>query len=259
MSQLEITHKTIDGLNIGVHIIGDGPPVILLHGWGGSIASFYPVAERLAGAGFQCHTLDMPGFGASDLPPEPWDVGRYARLVIAYLDAAGLDKVRLIGHSFGGRISLILGADYPARIQQIVLTNSAGVRPPPPLKIRAYYAFRAALLTLLKLPLLRRYDGAARRWMRQKFGSEDYKNAGPLEATFRLVIREDLLPYAKRISAPTLLVWGSLDTDTPLSSGRTLEKAISDAGMVVFDGAGHYAYLDRLADFVRIVSHFFQH
>jgi pimeloyl-ACP methyl ester carboxylesterase len=258
MDASQIAPQEVDGLTIGVHIAGEGEPVLLLHGWGANIVTFYPVAQRLAREGFQCHTLDLPGFGTSDLPPEPWDVPRYARFVLAYMDSAKLETVRLIGHSFGGRISLVLGADYPERVQQIVLVNSAGVRPPLTPKLQVYYFVRRWLLRLLKLPLLNRFEPGVRQWMRQKFGSEDYKTAGLLEPTFRLVIQQDLLPFARRIKAPTLLVWGSEDSETPLSSAHTLEKTIPNAGLVVFEGAGHYCYLDRLPEFVRIVAHFFK-
>ncbi len=71
-----------------------------------------------------------------------------------------------------------------------------------------------------------------------------------------MVIRQDLLPYAARIKASTLLLWGELDRDTPLWQGQLLEKTIPDAGLVVFNGAGHFAYMERLPDFVRIVDTF---
>jgi pimeloyl-ACP methyl ester carboxylesterase len=76
--------------------------------------------------------------------------------------------------------------------------------------------------------------------------------------TFVKVVNEDLLPYAARIKVPTLLLWGDRDEDTPLWQGQLLEKTIPDAGLVVFEGAGHYSYLDRLGETVRILDHFFK-
>ena len=81
--------------------------------------------------------------------------------------------------------------------------------------------------------------------------------AGPLQATFVRVVEQDLLPYAARVARPTLLIWGDRDADTPLWMGRQLEQTIPDAGLVVFQGAGHFSYLERLPDYVRIVHHFF--
>src|SRR5579859_587485 len=99
-------------------------PVLVLHGWGGNVASVAPLQDRLAPLGYWVHALDLPGHGASSLPPNPengWSVGEYAGLVSHYLDQAGLARVRLIGHSFGGRISIVLGADCPERVAQMVL------------------------------------------------------------------------------------------------------------------------------------------
>jgi pimeloyl-ACP methyl ester carboxylesterase len=248
----------IQNLETSVKVIGEGQPVLLLHGWGGNIASMEPVAQRLAPDGFACHVLDLPGFGGTQLPPTAWTVPDYARWVIAYMDAVGLEKVHLLGHSFGGRISIVLGADYASRVHKIVLTNAAGVKLPPPLNIRAYYMVRKVLFALLSLPGLGGQKERLRAYFRQKYGSADYLNAGPLLETFRLVIGQDLREYAKRIQAPTLLFWGDQDLDTPLQGGRILEKIIPDAALILFEGAGHFAYLDRLADFVRITSHFYK-
>lgn len=90
----------------------------------------------------------------------------------------------------------------------------------------------------------------------QRFASEDYLSAGPLRETFLRVIEQDLSDYAARIQAPTVLVWGDHDQDTPLWQGRRLEQIIPDAGLIVFQGAGHFSYLERLEDFVRITRHF---
>jgi len=250
---------SIDGLSVGVQVVGQGIPVLLLHGWGQEIASFLPIGERLAPHGFACHILDLPGFGTSDTPPEPWDVPRYAQFIMTYLDYAELSKVNLIGHSFGGRLSIVLGADYPNIVDKIVLTDSAGVRPTPSVRMRAYYATRRVIFTLLKIPGLHLLEPPTRRWFQHKFGSPDYQNTlqDPVFAeTFKRVINQDLVPYAKRIQHPTLLIWGENDNATPLSDAKILEAAIPDAGLVVFDGAGHYAYLEQPDYFVRIVSHF---
>lgn len=252
-----IQQTVIDGLTVASEVIGEGASVLLLHGWGGKIESMRMVAERLAPHGYNCHLLDLPGFGRSALPADVWGVSDYARLVKCYLDHVNLKAVNLIGHSFGGRISIVLGANYPEYVSKIVLADSAGVMTPPSTgqKIRKL-AFDIAY-SILSLPLLNKLQQPFRLWVRNRYGSEDLRSAGALEPIFRKVIQEDLLPHAARIKAPTLLIWGDLDEDTPLWQGKKLEQIISDAGLVVFQGAGHFAYQERLADFVRIVDTFF--
>ena len=249
----------VDGLQTNVKVIGEGFPVLFLHGWGANMTSFENIAAQIAPAGFECHLLDLPGFGNTQLPPEQWGVPQYAEWVLAYVDQAEIEKMHLVGHSFGGRISLILGAEHDGRVEKIVLSNSAGVKLPPPTNIRVYYVVRRILFTILSIPGLGGLKEKLRIYFRQKYGSSDYLSAGPLLETFKLVIGQDLRDYARRIKAPTLLFWGDMDNETPIEIGRILEQEIPDAALIVFEGAGHFAYLDRPAEFVRVVTHFFTH
>lgn len=257
MTDIPTQHLTVADIETNVAVVGDGPPILFMHGWGVDLKAMWPAAERIVKHGFTAHVLDFPGFGDSGLPPAAWTVGDYAKWVIAYLDTQGLDRVHLVGHSFGGRVSLMLGAEYPERIGKIVLSNSAGIKLPPSSRMRAYYLGRKILLGVLSLPGLGKQKEQARAYLRRRFGSTDYLNAGPLTETFVKVISEDLLPYAKRVQASTLLFWGDRDTDTPLAAGQILESNMPDAGLVLFEGAGHYAYLDNLSRFVEVVVYFF--
>lgn len=233
-------------------------PVVLLHGWGASSDLMLPVAERLYPLGYTVYTLDLPGFGASDIPPNTWSIHDYAKFIIAFLDQLAIERVHLVGHSFGGRISLVLGADYPQRVAKLALADSAGVPTPQSgstqLRLRAYRAVRQSLERVGA-------KGSAaklRSWYNNRYGSSDLKGAGALRETFLRVVNEDLRPYAARVAAPTLLFWGDQDEDTPLWQGEALEKLIPDAGLIVYPGAGHYSYLDRLPEFVRTLDHFFK-
>lgn len=251
-----MTQRMVGGIPTEYTVVGEGIPVLLLHGWGVDGETMLPVAQALAKAGFEAHVLDFPGFGKSALPPQPWRVEDYARWVVAYLDVAHLERVHLIGHSFGGRVSLVMGGTYPERIEKIALSNSAGIKLPLPLKIQFYYLWRRLLMAILSFPGLGSLKLRVRDHLRKRYGSADYLKAGPLQETFKLVVNEDLLPYARRIQAPTLLFWGDQDQDTPLKIGRVLEREIPDAALILFNGAGHYAYLDQFEQFIRIVVHF---
>lgn len=253
---MPIEQFTLEGLQSAREISGDSsaPTVLLLHGWGGAIESVQGVAAALNKRGFCTHTLDLPGFGRAAMPPETWGVADYARWVVQYLVYAGVERVHLIGHSFGGRLSMIIGADFPQRVEKIVLTSSAGVLNPPDVRSKLVSAGKAAL----KLPVLRALEKPMRNLARSAFGSDDLKNAGQLEPIFRRVVAQDLLPYAARIAAPTLLIWGDQDEATPLWQAQALEKTIPDSGLVVFQGAGHFAYQERLPDFIHIVETFFK-
>jgi pimeloyl-ACP methyl ester carboxylesterase len=252
------TFLTVDGLQVAHAVFGDsGTPVLALHGWGASVDLIAPLASRLASKGLRVYVPDLPGFGQTPPPPLAWSVHDYAAFVLRYLDANELEKVHLFGHSFGGRLSLVLGAAHPARIRKIVLADSAGVPPRrdpfADARLRLYKGIREGL----KNVGMTGFSEQLRNWYNQHYSSADFKSAGVLRDTFVKVVNEDLLPYAARISAPTLLLWGADDEDTPLWQGQQLEQTIPDAGLVVYENAGHYSYLDKLPDVTRTLEYFY--
>lgn len=250
---------TIEGLAAVHEIIGVGEPVLLLHGWGANRSLVTPLATPLAAAGFRVYAPDLPGFGDSAAPPTAWTVFDYADWVQKYMDHLALERVHLFGHSFGGRLSLILGADATRRVSRIVLANSAGLRPQLPQSVRLRtQVYKGARNTLNSIGL----SGVSeqlRQAYNARYGSSDFNAlTGVMRQTFVNVINQDLLAYAQRVAAPTLLFWGDQDQETPLWMGQALEKAIPDAALIVHAGAGHYSYLDRLNDTARVMVHFFQ-
>lgn len=248
---------TINGLRTSQAILGDAsqPPIVMLHGWGANIDLMLPLAQRLPD--FRIYIPDLPGFGSTQQPPTAWGVIDYAQFVIAYLDHHQLDRVHLFAHSNGGRISLFLGAEYPQRLQKMILADSAGVRPKPSTSGQTRLkTYKFAQNALRSVGLGAQAD-QLREWYTERYGSADYKAArGVMRETLVKLVNSDLVPYAERVQASTLLLWGDQDEDTPLWHGETLEKAIPDAGLVVLKGAGHFSYLDQLAATVRIVNHF---
>ena len=235
---------------------GAGPAVLLLHGWGASNQLFEATIGGLKHA-FTLIAPDFPGFGSTAAPPCAWSIHDYAEWVATLLDSLGIDAVNVVGHSFGGRVGIVLAAHWPNRVTKLVLADSAGMLPRRTLK----YHVRVRVFKLL-----RRCAGArmtppgVRRWAQRqarRLGSSDYQQAtGTVRASFVRVVNEDLRGLLPQIKAPTLLVWGDRDEDTPLSYAHIMEKLIPDAGLVVFQGAGHYAYLERSAHFCRIVETF---
>ena len=245
----------LDGARVWYEAAGTGRPVLLLHGWGANAAAMRPILGALR-ADHAVYALDFPGFGQSPLPPAAWGVGEYAELAIAFLDALGVARTDVIGHSFGGRVAIKLAAKWPDRVERLVLVDSAGV---PHAETPGRAVLRAGLRAgraILSAPGLGAVRGKAETLARGRLGSEDYRSAGPLRETFLKVVSEDLRPYMPEIKAPTLLIWGENDLDTPLADAKVMESAIPDSGLVVLRGAGHFSYLDRPADFARIVRHF---
>ncbi len=242
----------INNLNIAYQVAGEGDVVILLHGWGGEAASFQPVFKWLSQS-HKVYVLDLPGFGKSQIPPIPWDSSDYAQLVTIFLEKFDIPKAHLIGHSFGGRISIILSAEHPEKVDKLILVDSAGLKPKRPPK----YYLRVGLAKVGKW--IRRCGSSGERLanaLSARLGSKDYQEAGEMRETLVKVVNQDLRSLLPRISASTLLIWGENDKDTPVWFGKVMEREIPDAGLVILKEAGHFSYLDQFPQFCRIVASF---
>ncbi|MDZ4771004.1 MAG: alpha/beta hydrolase [Chloroflexota bacterium] len=242
------------------HVPPHPTPIVLLHGWGIDSVAMTPIADRLSALGYTCIVPDFPGFGASATPSIAWTVRDYADWSLALLDALDIRRAHLFAHSFGARVALILGADHADRLDKIVLTGAAGVPSRRSLSARVrltlYKAVRSGLHRLGAAPTAERLAA----WYSARYGSADYQAAiGVMRQTFLNVVNQDLRPVAARVSRPTLLFWGDHDEATPLWQGRLLESLIPDAGLIVYEGGDHYAYLQRAAELCRTLDHFLRH
>lgn len=248
----------IDGLKINYIKTGSGEPVLVLHGWGASIETVMPIVNTLK----KDHTvfaLDLPGFGKSQKPEEVFGSFCYADIVKEFMDRLIPGRLSLVGHSFGGKLSIILSSKYPDRILKVVLIDSSGLIPKRTLK----YHIRVKGFKLLKklYTTLVFWEDKDKRMEKlyRKFGSDDYQNSsGVMRKILVRVVNENLKPILRDIKAPTLLIWGDKDDATPLYMGHIMEKEIKDSGLVVFEGAGHYAYLDDYNRFNRVMEAFFK-
>jgi pimeloyl-ACP methyl ester carboxylesterase len=242
----------IEGQKSRVLEAGQGSPVLVLHGWGGRIESMAPVVGCLADA-FHVVAVDLPGFGQAPVPEEQWGTPEYARFVRSLMGELGVARASFVGHSFGAKVSLHLAATEPEMVDKLVLQGSSGLRTPPSIKARLKRtASRAARRLGGWGPVGRKVQARAY----EKLASQDYKDAGPMRPILVRVVNEDLVGLLPHIAAPTLLVWGSKDDAVPVAHARTMEQSIPDAGLVVFEGAGHFAYLDEPRRFCRVVRHF---
>lgn len=244
------------GMNVIYYEDGAGYPVVLLHGWGCSHETMQPVAEHLAAA-FRVYNFDLPGFGESDEPTEPWSTVEYKEMLKAFFAELGIEKPILIAHSFGGRLSIRLGAEGIPH--KMILTGAAGLKPKRGVDYYAkVYSYKAAK-KLLGLPGLRKKKEQILADMRGKKGSADYQQASDaMRATFVKVVNEDLQDLLPKVEAPTLLYWGENDTATPPEDGRTMERLMRDAGLVMMKNSTHYAYLENLGNFLAATDSFLQ-
>ena len=245
---------TYNGIRLHYEDCGEGHPILLLHGWGCNATTFNAIRPFLE-ARFRVLTVDFAGFGQSDEPSEVWGVEEYTRSIEALAQAEDVENPILIGHSFGGRVSIVYSSRN--KVQKVMLVDAAGVKPKRSLNYyRKVYTFK---LIKKLLPL---FVGKARaekiiEQRRAKAGSSDYSQASPkMRAILSKVVNEDLCHLMPKIVAPTLLFWGENDTATPLADAKKMEKLIPDAGLVTVTGAGHFAFLENTPLFLRVAESF---
>ena len=232
---------------------GAEPPVLLLHGWGASAATFTPLLQGMA-TPRRLLAPDLPGFGESPVGRGGWTTASYADLILAWLSGLQVARYSLLGHSYGGALSIRLATgDLPP--DRLLLCAPSGIRPeaaaPPSLRVRAYKWLRGAAGALP--PDAR---SSFRDWLATRMGSADYRAASPeLRPTLVAAVREDLSPLAGRVSLPTLLIWGSNDLELPLRPhAERLQALIPSAELVVFEGSGHFPFLDQAARFAAVAD-----
>ena len=254
---------TIGQLHIHAETAGEGkdaPTVLFLHGWGCECKTFGYLLST-AGEKYPVLAPDLPGFGGSEEPHEAWDVSRYAEFVKDLLVSQSIKNVILVGHSFGGRVIFRLAAmqSAPFTIEKIVLFDAAGVRPKRGLRYYyKVYTYKAGKKILSWKPVKALFPDAVDRFRSGK-GSSDYASASPtMKAILSKAVNEDLSPLFPAVKAPTLLVWGTNDTATPLSDALRMEREIPDAGLVKCEGAGHFAFLEQSALCDRVFRSFLE-
>jgi pimeloyl-ACP methyl ester carboxylesterase len=245
----------INGMNLHYRVSGAGKPIVLMHGWGCDLFIFNKLQAFLE-QNFTVYNIDFPGFGKSQEPPIAWGTEEYEINFKAFLKALNIENPILIGHSFGGRIAIRTAKDTP--IHKMILMGSAGIKPTRTLEYYfKVYSFKA-LRFFAELPLVYQLFGKEMiENRRKKAGSADYQKASDImRGTLSKVVNEDLRHFMPSIKASTLLIYGENDTATPVKDAKIMEKAIPDAGLVVLKNAGHYVFLDQLAQVHAIINNF---
>ncbi len=220
--------------------VGEGPPLVFVHGLAGSTRWWRRNVQPLS-RHFKVYVLDLPGFGRSNAPCPLEEI---AASLPAWLDQMGLERVRLVGHSMGGYISLRLAATQPERVAQLALIDSVGMplhATLPHLIGRTLLGARYSSLTFVPTIL---WDGL---------------RAG-IPTLLRLaseIMDVDARPLLQALQMPTLILWGTRDVLLPPHLGSEMAELVPDATLHLIPRAGHNAMADRPALVNRHLLDFF--
>lgn len=230
------------------------PSILILHGWGLSGAVYLKLARLLKREGFAVFVPDLPGFGKEPLRSQAMMLDDYVSFVDEFLKANKIDKLIIIGHSFGGRVALKYAFKYPQKTNKIVLTGA------PVIRRRVFKRKISLVAAIAGGQLFRFLPKATKDFLRKLLyfliGEWDYYKAGSLKQVFKNIISEDLVVYAKNVKVPVLLVWGENDKVVPVSDMKKIVKIIPHATFSVVKDAGHKLPYEKPEAFVKAIRQF---
>jgi pimeloyl-ACP methyl ester carboxylesterase len=267
---------TVEDRPVNTIELGEGPPVVFVHGLSGSWQNWLEQLPVLARE-HRVIAMDLPGFGYSPMPREEISIAGYARLLDGLLGELGIAAAAVVGNSMGGFIGAELAIAFPQRVERLVLVSAAGLSTHnDPRTVRAMPA----------LVRLQRIIAAGAAWLASK-SEEVVRRPRLREATMNLVVRhpsrlppalaaeqlrgagkpgfipalEALIGYDVRdrlpeIACPTLIVWGDRDRLITVHDADVFEELIPNSRKVIFEDTGHMAMLERPEAFNELLSGF---
>jgi pimeloyl-ACP methyl ester carboxylesterase len=258
---------TVLGFRIHYLEVGQGDPVILLHGMGGEGARWMPTIRGLASK-FRVIAPDQIGFGQSDKPLTTYHRGVFAGFLVGLMKAIAVPRATLIGQSMGVGVALYLAIHHPEKVNRLVLVNGAGLSldgTPPPSQ-PDWHARQIANAGTIE---------ESREYLEKLYFNKSLVTPEVVEHNLVLRLRSaftiDSMQTAharglgrmteqevRGITAPTLLVWGMNDPLSPVSLADKLNATIRSSHKVLIDRAGHFPFTEHPDEFNRIVLEFLQ-
>jgi pimeloyl-ACP methyl ester carboxylesterase len=261
----------LDGRRANVVEIGEGPPLLFVHGLSGCWQNWLENLPHFA-ATRRCVAVDLPGFGASEMPREDIAIAGYARFLDRLCDTLGIDAAAVVGNSMGGFVAAELAIAFPQRVERLMLVSAAG--------ITAEHLHADAIMTGARVIAATadwaasRHEAFARRpALRRLALSLVVRHPHKLSAALAFELMEGsgkpgflpamaailAHPISERlpeIACPTSIVWGANDRIIPVRDADAFERLIPDARKVIFADTGHVAMLERPARFNALLDEF---
>ena len=264
---------TVKGIRIRYMVLGSGSPVLLVHGLGGFFETWgfniFPLSEH-----YQVFAIDLPGHGLSDRPKNCYTLAFTTEFTAAIMEALGIKRASLIGHSMGGAISINTAINLPERVNRLILVDSAGLSQKLPLLYRL-----CSVPILGKIIIKPTIKPIWERGIRRLFYNSDFLSEEILDAVLAISQRPgakeallSILRYnvnlngiqpevvmtekLRLIRVPTLFVHGAQDKLIPLEHVQNAFSLIPKARSKVFDQCGHCPHIEKSIEFNELVMAF---
>jgi pimeloyl-ACP methyl ester carboxylesterase len=241
---------------------GDMAPILYVHGMGG--AGRWEAYHMALGTVALTHVPQLPGWQEGRPPAGLGSVQDYAALVVEFLDAVGIDRGILVGHSLGGWIALHVATTHPERVSRLILVDAMGLEvpsaPAPDLQALDEESFAKAVFGRLGLIATAQAYGFGAEWENVRRGPEferQWKGRGLVTSLVQGPCTDaELTRQIHTIGAETLLIWGRLDGLVPLQHGEVLRAALPRARLQVIERCGHLPMVEKPETFHRLLYDF---
>lgn len=252
-------------LNLRAVRAGHGPGVVLIHGYGESLVAWQALFDLLT-PHFDVLALDLPGMGLSSKPATGYQTDSMAARVLEAIDASGMERVAIIGHSLGGALAASIASNHPGRVRALVLIDAALVVNPTLLPDTSAESAPARLMrsTIARYEMLRsRFSPPhAPQWLAESAlalaysPADDPASAAALSAILREFDFEWLTAErAARIVAPSIVIWGALDPVVPPDDGARLARQLN-APFHLVHRSWHRPHVERPSQTAELVIPF---
>jgi pimeloyl-ACP methyl ester carboxylesterase len=275
-AKFAVEYIPIHGHQIGYRRGGQGPVLLLLHGIAGSSLTWVP-AMRLLQSDYTVLAPDFLGHGASEKPLGDYSLGNHATVMRDLLNLLGIDRVTVVGQSFGGGVAMQFSYQFPERCERLVLVDAGG------LGREVNWILRLMTLPGAEYVMPALFPAFVRDWgdtVVKFFGGRGFRNAEALEMwrsyrsltegesrrAFVRTVRSVIDPGGQSVSAvdrlyltahmPTLIVWGDHDRIIPLDHAYLAHEAIPNSRLEVMEGVGHFPQVEEPVRFVEILRDF---
>lgn len=244
----------IEGTRVRYLDVGQGPAVVLVHGFASSIENWLPVLPELTKT-HRVLALDLRGFGWTDRPVADYSPQAQARLVHAVMNARGIERAAVVAHSWGTSVALALALAEPQAVSSLVLYDA--------------WVYESQLNSFLHVSRVKGlgevlfglfYDQRPDERMAMSFYDPEIMSEALVEAVERALERPgtkaaaleasrgmrfaELEPKYKTITAPTLILWGREDLVSPLWAGERLSRELPNANLIVYPRCGHFPMIE---------------
>lgn len=258
----------VNGVRTNYHDAGSGTPVLLIHGSGPGVSAWANWRLTLPHLSQTLRVLapDILGFGYTDRPAgQRYDLDAWTAHLVGFLDTLGLDRVSVVGNSFGGALALSLATRHPERVDRMVLMGSVGVEFPLTPALDAVWGFEPSLASMRELLGVFAYDRSlvdeelarARLAAATRPGVHEAYSAMfpvPRQRSIRaMTVDEELI---RGIGQPTLIVHGRDDRVIPVDNSLRLHELIDGSRLHLFDRCGHWVQIEHAETFNRLVADF---